>query len=909
MTKHLPGKYDPLKPAEEIDRTTAKRRSIDRIRALARGTSSTLELEEIFHAIAKEVSRWVPFHRISLTLLDDSEEMLELVAVSPTTEQHTCRRARLSVRNSRVGKAVLDRKALTTTHLDKSDQHYEEDSILLSFGILSAVNIPLFSRGSVIGTLNLGRRDPLGFNDGEMEILERVCSEISLSVHNARLYDQATSARNYLQSLVDMAADAIITLDCSGRILSWNRAAEKIFGYLAEEVKGVHVDLLLPADRKHEFLTHCQLVCDGKVIENLETVRQKKDGQLVDVSLSISPIKAVSGQIIGVTKIAKDITARKRLEELSKRKSDEKYRLLFDNASDAIFITDPDSGTVIEANREAELFMGASVEAMRALNPVDFVVPEDRDAFLKFFGTIVREGKVKMGTFSAYRHDGLKFSADVSASLVDYGGRKVIQSIVRDVTERKSAEMELHQRNQQLAVLNEISATVNRSLDLNKTVEDAVVTVLELVQMEFGSVYLINERTRQLELRKQHSLLDSSSRTPCQKQFAEGSVAISPRSVPDTVSILQGSCTVPWSQTMKPIESFGIQTLALVPLKSKDKILGMMQLASCRQRLFSAQEVQMLQSIGNQIGVAVDNARLFEKVKESYEELRHTESQLIHSAKMASLGQLVAGVAHELNNPIGFLSSNLEHLLGFLKDVKNMIQFYDELVADDPIRCARVGQKKEELELDFVLETLERLGVSCRCGALRTKEIVENLRTFSRMDEAVIKEADIHENLDSTLSLLGNQLRDRIVVHRDYGELPLVECNISQLNQVFMNLISNACQAIPNQGEIWVKTRVEDEVLTVSVRDNGTGIPADQLSRIFDPFYTTKEPGKGTGLGLSIAFGIAKDHGGSITVKSEVGQGSTFSLKIPVRRQLIWETEFANGKDAARDLVNPVAPQ
>jgi PAS domain S-box-containing protein len=404
------------------------------------------------------------------------------------------------------------------------------------------------------------------------------------------------------------------------------------------------------------------------------------------------------------------------------------YRVYFNQASDAILISEPKTGRIIEGNRRAALLTGYSLGELRRLPISNLIDPKQRDRLQRFFKTLITGKKVPMASFPSLRKDGSRGSVEISACLIKDGDHRVVQAIVRDVTERQAAELE---------------------------------------------------------------------------------------------------------------------------------------------------KTQML-----------------EKIQASYRELLRTEAQRVHSGKMASLEQLVAGVAHELNNPIGFLNSNLEHLLGFIGDLRQMFHYYDRLLKHDYKKQQLAEKRKEEVELPFILDTMEKLANSCRFGALRAKEIVENLRTFSRMDEAAVKEADIHENLEITLSLLGNEIRDRIAVHREYGDIPLLECNIGQLNQVLMNLIMNACQAIPDRGDLWIRTRVKDEALTVSIRDNGVGIPKGQLSRIFDPFFTTKEPGQGTGLGLAIAFGVVKEHGGNIEVQSQVGKGSTFTVKIPIKRQLVWETDF-----------------
>ncbi len=265
-------------------------------------------------------------------------------------------------------------------------------------------------------------------------------------------------------------------------------------------------------------------------------------------------------------------------------------------------------------------------------------------------------------------------------------------------------------------------------------------------------------------------------------------------------------------------------------------------------------------------------ARERNDLKQALEELRAAEVQLVHSEKMAGLGKLVAGVAHELNNPIGFIYANMDHFRRYVGELQAVFDV-GSLPAESAERAGRA------------FEVLGRLVESCSNGADRVKKIVQGLRTFSRLDEAERKVVDVHEGIDSTLALLEHHLKDRIEVHQDYGDLPQVECYAGQLNQVFMNLLINASDAIGEEGDIWITTAVEGDVVRVSIRDSGAGIDPEHLKQVFDPFFTTKDVGKGTGLGLSISYGVVEKHGGKIEVEGGVGEGATFTVVVPVRME------------------------
>ncbi len=268
------------------------------------------------------------------------------------------------------------------------------------------------------------------------------------------------------------------------------------------------------------------------------------------------------------------------------------------------------------------------------------------------------------------------------------------------------------------------------------------------------------------------------------------------------------------------------------------------------------------------------------ELEEAYIEIRDTQAKLVHTAKMASVGQLVAGVAHELNNPIGFIYSNMTHLKDYSEKLMALV---DELESEKS-DLDEIKRKIKKIDYDYIKQDMPKLIQSCEDGARRTRDIVLGLRNFSRLEEAQLKEVDIHEGLDNTLRLLTGEIKNRIQVEKDYGTLPPVLCYPSQLNQVFMNILSNAAQAIEGEGTIWIRTETsgQDQV-KISIRDSGRGMSKATVDKIFDPFFTTKSLSRGTGLGLSISYGIVQKHGGDLLVHSEPGKGTEFVIVLPLK--------------------------
>lgn len=265
-----------------------------------------------------------------------------------------------------------------------------------------------------------------------------------------------------------------------------------------------------------------------------------------------------------------------------------------------------------------------------------------------------------------------------------------------------------------------------------------------------------------------------------------------------------------------------------------------------------------------------------QELEKANNQIRDTQAKLVHTAKMASLGQLVAGVAHELNNPIGFIYSNMTHLKDYSQKLIHLIDVAEHQPATLP-------KEKEKADLDYIAKDLPKLISSCEDGARRTRDIVMGLRNFSRLEEAQIKQVDLHEGLETTLQLLSGELKNRIKIVKEFGRLPKVNCYPSQLNQVFMNVLSNAAQAIEDEGTIYLTTKtLPNDRVEVSIRDTGKGMSKPTLEKIFDPFFTTKTLGRGTGLGLSISYGVVQNHGGEILVSSEAGKGTEFRIILPV---------------------------
>ncbi|MCW5313669.1 GAF domain-containing protein [Nostoc sp. KVJ3] len=347
-----------------------------------------------------------------------------------------------------------------------------------------------------------------------------------------------------------------------------------------------------------------------------------------------------------------------------------------------------------------------------------------------------------------------------------------------------------------------------------------------------------------------------------------------------------------------------------VPIRQGEKLWGLLvAYQNSQPRYWKEEEINLLAQVAVQFGIAIQQAELLEQTKrqtleltQALQELKQTQTRLIQGEKMAGLGQLLAGVAHEINNPVSFIFGNLIHLNKYTEELLNVVKLYRQNSSLLPSVQAQI----DKADLDFIIEDLPQTLESMKVGAERICDIVLSLRNFSRTDEAGLKAVDIHEGLDSTLLILGHRLKNNherpaIEIIKEYAIFPLLECYPAQLNQVFMNLLSNSIDALEEKFKtiqqrylklsqrcpiiplsIWVSTQAINNQIVIRIADNGLGIPEEVRSHIFDPFFTTKAPGKGTGLGLSISYQIVVEkHHGQIKCSSKPGEGTEFLIEIP----------------------------
>ena len=323
-----------------------------------------------------------------------------------------------------------------------------------------------------------------------------------------------------------------------------------------------------------------------------------------------------------------------------------------------------------------------------------------------------------------------------------------------------------------------------------------------------------------------------------------------------------------------------------VPIHSSDEVGILASAFNDMATALSLRETQ-LQELNRNLENMVHDRTLelensHEALKRAYLDLQSAQEQLIQTEKMASLGQLVAGIAHEIKNPLNFIYGNTGFLADYTQKLQSLVESFEKLPSISGSDQAAMTRLKDGIHYAFIKEDLKILIDNFTEGARRINTIVSDLRTFSRMDTDKVADVDIHASLEMSLNLMRNQYKNRIEVHKEYGVIPKIQGYSGKLNQVFMNLLSNAFQSIQGNGDVWIRTRSNDSVVEIEIEDNGVGIPKENLNRIFEPFYSTKPVGQGTGLGLSISYGIIEQHQGKIHVNSVPQKGSSFVVRLPI---------------------------
>ncbi|HYL09101.1 MAG TPA: PAS domain S-box protein [Candidatus Acidoferrales bacterium] len=702
-------------------------------------------------------------------------------------------------------------------------------------GIAAMVLTPLPGKEGPLGALGIGLSKRTHFEQDEVNFIMNVGNLLGLTIQNVTLFERAATVQKQWAYTFDSIQDPILVHDVAGNILRVNQRLARSLDREVRSLVGRPVADIL--DRKGLSWRTCPY-CEGIAGQGDDPDPWLKGFFLASNSDFSDP----SGHRLGTVHALKDMTDRKRAEE--------KYRKLVENLQEGVFVSTP-NGRLLDFNDAfVKMFGYESREELLSVDiPTAFYVnPSDRERMQRL---IQEHGALEDFEVQLRRKDGeiltvLESSIatrDISGAVTAY------QGFLLDITERKRAEQEVRRRNRELMVLNSIGQTLSQPLELPDLLSRSLRQITELFGLDVASIYLLNEKT--CVIRRAAAF---GHRSEYMRHFPQTEIH---RDLINHVRAVHASVlpflSLPLPQVFRDVhEKEGLQVAYVVVLWSKDRILGCLAVGSRTRREFTPADLNLLGSTGTQFAAAIEKSLLYEEARQAYDNLRRAQEQLVQSEKMAAVGQLISGVAHELNNP-------LTAILG-----------YSQLLASSD------GMSQTGVEY---VEKLHK-------QAQRTHRIVQNLLSFSRQQKPERLTIDLNRVLEDTLGLRDYDLRvNNIQVHRDLApNLPPTAADPHQLQQVFLNILNNAVDAIldkDKRGDIWVRSSVEERQILVEFTDSGPGV--QDPSRVFDPFYTTKPVGKGTGLGLSICYGIISEHGGSIRVQNSPPRGAAFSVTLPVQ--------------------------
>lgn len=571
-------------------------------------------------------------------------------------------------------------------------------------------------------------------------------------------------------------------------------------------------------------------------------------------------------------------------QELSAlRQSEEKFRSIVENANDLIFMLSPE-GLFSYASPNFTDVLGYDLSEIEGKSFVPLIAPDDLAICYRAFETAIATGQKQSGVEYRVRHKDNSWRWHTLNLAVQKNGNQQVASIIgvaRDITERKLVEQQLHRQAQFLQ-------SIWDGVDYGIFVLDVLNQGEEFRYANYNpAMTSISPVPFETLLGKTMSEALGEAAVPLRQYFQE---------------CIQIRRTLTFETRFGEVGAETWWHLTVSPLQDS---------ASCiYQLVVTVTDISERKQI-EQERIRVENAlrqseaelrKQSTELEETLHQLQSTQAQLIQTEKMSSLGQLVAGVAHEINNPVNFIYGNLAYANEYTRDLLSLIHLYKKHYPNpDP----EVQTVADAIDLDFLLADLPRLLSSMKLGADRIQGIVTSLRNFSRMDEAEFKAVDIHEGIDSTLMILQNRLKARhdrpeVNVIKEYGNLPLVACYAGQLNQVFMNILTNALDALEERdarreiedmqrtpSTLHIVTEMPDkDYVVIRIADNGLGMAESVRQRLFDPFFTTKPVGKGTGMGLSISYQIVTErHGGSLSCVSFPGRGAEFVIQIPIRQK------------------------
>ena len=699
---------------------------------------------------------------------------------------------------------------------------------------------PVLGKKSAIGTLALATTGRRSYTPEEMEFVAAAANQLGIAVENLRLLEQVLRSQRQWMNTFDSIQDIILAHDSEFRIIKANQSLLQRLEQAPFDVVGNYCELVLP--RKHSDWKGCPYCARGDA-DFVEGADPCFGGFSM---VSTSSYNEQGSKQKGTIHVVRDTTDR--------RVAEEKYRLLFEQVQEGVFVATPE-GKLLDCNDAFVKMLGYdNREELMVLNIESelYASPEQREAFRR---EVEQHNYVRNFEITLRKKGGMLLTAaESSFGTRDAAGRiDRYQGFVLDMSEKKRVEDDMRRRNRELNALNAMAVIATQSFDLDEILNLTLRQVVSLFGAQNGSIYLADEDECIFRRRAGWGQRNQDRGRAAEVKFPDGFGDLIMRSRTEVI-------TQEYLPHLPPlvadfVRADGMCSWIWVLLWSKDAPMAIMGVSSREAHEYSSNDESLLVAVGRQLATTIEKVRLYEETCRAYEDLRRTQEQLLQSEKMSAVGQLIAGVAHELNNP-------LTAILG-----------YAQLLESEGLN---------DRASDFVRKLFKQ--------AQRTHRVVQNLLSFARQRTPQKQEIDIRKVLEETLALRDYDLKvNNITLERDLEpDLPAVTGDPHQLEQVFLNIINNAVDAILETGQGGtLKVRVSNQSgqVRAEFRDSGPGIKDPK--RIFDPFYTTKSVGKGTGLGLSICYGIVKEHGGDIIAHNPADGGAVVEVRLPASGRVV----------------------
>lgn len=674
----------------------------------------------------------------------------------------------------------------------------------------------------------------------------RIQNESRFLLHNelGKLKRALHESEETAKALLNTSTNSLMVADPDGKILYANPVALKLFGGRKKKLTGHSVFDILPEEMAlHMRSMFREVLASGKIKTFKNYAAQKH------LKNHIYPILNNNGEIYRIVVHSSDKTEEKTVEDLLKA-SEEKYRAVVEKSGEGIIIIQDE--IIIFFNPKVVEVTGFSKQELMHKPLAALIHPLDRNMVMQRYRKRIKgENVPEKYTLRIVNKEDDEIWVEIHASIVSWDGRSSDMLFLNDITPRVTMERKLR-----------------KSEEKHRTILDSIEEAYYEVDL-MGTLMFFNDSLCRISGYTKEELTGMKYKEYLENENVEVVFDIFNR----VYKTRKPDRMASWKFLGRNHKRIHVES-SISPIISNGEVVGFRGvLRDITERKETEEDLRRAHSLLEKTNFDLLDA---------YSELKSAQSKMLQSEKMASIGQLAAGVAHEINNPIGFITSNLGSLKKYMERFLEYMNLMEDVVAGRNDDKEGIKQKRNELKIDMLKDDVKDLISESLDGAGRVKKIVQDLKSFSRVDHVELQDADINECLETTLNIVWNELKYKAEVKREYGDIPLTRCYPQQLNQVFMNLLINASHAIEEHGYIKIRSWQDDGYIKVAISDTGCGIPQENITKLFEPFFTTKETGKGTGLGLSISYDIVKKHNGEILVESEPGRGSTFTVCIPV---------------------------